>query len=137
MIPHGIHPKQTTDAERAAIRERFGLPPDAVVVASFGFVHPDKMSPEALDAFVTVARDVPEALFVFVGEEADGGEVRRHAASLGLSDRVRFLGRQPWEAFAAVDRPSPTSASTSGSRRPTARPRRPCSTCSPPAWRRS
>ena len=37
--------------ERAAIRARFGIPPDALMVASFGFIHPDKMSPEALDAF--------------------------------------------------------------------------------------
>jgi glycosyltransferase involved in cell wall biosynthesis len=102
VIPFGIHPRQLTDAQRSGIRDRFHLPQDALVVASFGFVHPDKMCPQALDAFSTVARDDPKALFIFVGEEADGGQVLRHAAELGLGDHVRFLGRQPGEAFDAL-----------------------------------
>src|SRR5262249_44315395 len=63
------------------------------------------------------------ALFVFVGEDADGGIVRRHAAALGLADRVRFLGRQAMADFtdliAASDlgvnlRRPPTNGETSG-----------------------
>jgi glycosyltransferase involved in cell wall biosynthesis len=123
VIPHGIHPRRATDERRAAIRARYGLPHDALIVASFGFVHPDKMNPQALDAFAAVGRDDPSALYVFVGEDADGGEVRRHAAALGLNDRVRFLGRQPAEAFielmAVTDvgvnlRLPPTNGETSG-----------------------
>jgi glycosyltransferase involved in cell wall biosynthesis len=123
VIPHGIHPRHVTDEQRAAVRARHGLPADALVVASFGFVHPDKMNPQALDAFAAVARDDPSALYVFVGEDADGGEVRRHAAALGLSDRVRFLGRQSAGSFielmAATDvgvnlRLPPTNGETSG-----------------------
>jgi glycosyltransferase involved in cell wall biosynthesis len=123
VVLHGIHPRRTTAAERAAIRDKFNLPQDATLVASFGFIHPDKMSPQALDAFAVVARQDPRALFVFAGEEADDGAVRRHAASLGLADRVRFLGRQPWEAFVALMSVSdvgvnlrlpPTNGETSG-----------------------
>jgi glycosyltransferase involved in cell wall biosynthesis len=93
------------------------------LIASFGFVHPDKMSPEALDAFHSVARADPSALFVFAGEEADGGAVRRHAAALGLPGRIRFLGRQAMSDFtdliAATDiginlRRPPTNGETSG-----------------------
>ena len=102
VIPFGIHPRRLNSEQRMAIRDKFQLPREALIVASFGFVHPDKMCPEALDAFAAVARDDPGALFVFVGEEADGGTVRRHAETLGLSDRVRFLGRQPTEAFDAL-----------------------------------
>src|SRR5262249_21177538 len=121
--PHGIHPHRTTPAQRAAVRERFKLPADALVFASFGFVHPDKMSPQALDAFAAIACEHPNALFVFAGEEADGGEVRGHAAALGLTERVRFLGRQPHEAFLALMpaadvgvnlRMPPTNGETSG-----------------------
>lgn len=123
VIPHGIHPRTTTDARRAAVRDRFKLPQDALIVASFGFVHPDKMSPQALDAFAVVAREDEKALFVFVGEEADGGEVRDHAAALGLNDRVRFLGRQSYETFTTLMsvtdvgvnlRMPPTNGETSG-----------------------
>jgi glycosyltransferase involved in cell wall biosynthesis len=123
VIPHGIRTRDTRAAERAAIRARFGLPRDALVIGSFGFVHPEKMSREALDAFRSVARSDPSALFLFAGEEADGGIVRRHAEGLGLSDRVRFLGRQPMSDFtdliAACDlgvnlRLPPTHGETSG-----------------------
>jgi glycosyltransferase involved in cell wall biosynthesis len=54
----------------------------------------------ALDAFALIAGRDPKALYLFVGEEADQGEIRAHAASLGVQDRVRFLGRQPASAFA-------------------------------------
>ena len=124
MIPHGIHPRRSTAAERAAIRDRFDLPQDALVVASFGFVHPDKMSPEALDAFATIVARPPEGAFRL---RRRGGRRRRgaanHAAALGLNDRVRFLGRQPAEAFSALIsvtdvgvnlRLPPTNGETSG-----------------------
>jgi glycosyltransferase involved in cell wall biosynthesis len=123
VIPHGMWPRSPSAEERAAIRARFDIPRDALMIASFGFVHPDKMSPEALDAFGAVARSDPSALFVFAGEEADDGAVRRHAAALGLSSRVRFLGRQPMSDFtdliAASDigvnlRRPPTNGETSG-----------------------
>jgi glycosyltransferase involved in cell wall biosynthesis len=52
-----------------------------------------------LDAFRDVAQSDPSAVFVFAGEEADGGASRRQARALGLSDRVRFLGRQPADDY--------------------------------------
>jgi glycosyltransferase involved in cell wall biosynthesis len=60
---------------------------------------------------------------VFGGEDADGGVVRRHAAELGLHERVRFLGRLGWSDFldliAVTDiginlRLPPTNGETSG-----------------------
>jgi glycosyltransferase involved in cell wall biosynthesis len=123
VIPHGIWPRSLSATERAAIRARFDIPRDALMIASFGFIHPDKMSPEALDAFRSVAQAEPSALFVFAGEEADGGAVHRHAMALGLADRVRFLGRQPMSDFtdliAVSDlgvnlRRPPTNGETSG-----------------------
>jgi glycosyltransferase involved in cell wall biosynthesis len=123
VIPHGIWTRETSAADRAAIRARFGLPRDALLIGSFGFVNPGKMSREALDAFWSVARSDLSALFVFVGEEADGGIARRHAEGLGLSDRVRFLGRRAMSEFteliAASDlginlRRPPTNGETSG-----------------------
>ena len=123
VIPHGIWPRSVSADERAAIRARFEIPRDALMIASFGYIHPDKMSPEALDAFQTVAEREPSALFVFVGEEADGGAVRRHAEASPFRDRVRFLGRAQgtdfWDLGAVTDlginlRRPPTFGETSG-----------------------
>jgi glycosyltransferase involved in cell wall biosynthesis len=100
VIPMGVDPPTRPDGDLGAIRQRFGLPRDALIVACIGFVHPDKLVVEALDAFRPLAEADANALFVCVGQENDGGEARRHAAALGLSGRVRFLGRQPGGAFA-------------------------------------
>jgi glycosyltransferase involved in cell wall biosynthesis len=102
VIPLGAVPRQYTAAERAAIRDRFGLPRDALVVASVGFIHPDKLVNEAIAAFRSVAGHDPRACFLCIGQECDGGEARRHAEALGLTDRVRFLGRQPAASYASL-----------------------------------
>jgi glycosyltransferase involved in cell wall biosynthesis len=123
VIPHGIKPRSLSPERRAAIRQRFDIPRDALMVASFGFIHPDKMNPEALEAFRDVAEADASALFVFVGEDADGGIARRQASSLGLLERVRFLGRTTIDDFADLAsvtdiginlRRPPTNGETSG-----------------------
>ena len=123
LIPHGIAVATRTPEERAAIRARFGLPEDALIVASFGILTKDKMNLEAIAAFAAVADEVPGALFVLVGRDLEGGEARRMAIELGVEDRVRFLGHQPDDAFAdlvaAADlglslRRPPTYGETSG-----------------------
>ena len=73
VVPMGTTPETIPAERRAAIRRRFGLSQDALVVASFGFIHPDKMSPEALEAFASVAKDDPDALFLFVGRTLTAG----------------------------------------------------------------
>lgn len=123
LIPHGIKVATRTPAERTAIRARFGLPQDALIVASFGILTKDKMNNEAIAAFAAVADEVPGAIFVLVGRDLEGGEARRKAAELGVQDRVHFLGHQPDDAFtdlvAAADlglslRRPPTYGETSG-----------------------
>jgi glycosyltransferase involved in cell wall biosynthesis len=123
VIPHGIHLRETSAGQKAAIRERFGLPRDALIVASFGFLDPNKLHVEAVQAFAEVARSDGSALFLFVGEDSDGGQSRRRILQSGLSERVRFLGRRSWEDFAdliAVTdlgvnlRRPPTNGETSG-----------------------
>ncbi|MBV8318264.1 MAG: glycosyltransferase, partial [Planctomycetaceae bacterium] len=100
VIPMGAEPRRVSAERRAAIRARFQIPADAVVIACFGFIHPNKMCPEAITAFQGVAQADGSALFVLVGEENDGGEARRRAEELGLLDRVRFLGRRSRADFA-------------------------------------
>jgi glycosyltransferase involved in cell wall biosynthesis len=100
VIPLGTMARERSVEERAAIRARFGLAAEALVVASIGFIHPDKLVTEALESFRPLAEADPAACFLCVGDECDGGAARRHAQSLGLADRVRFLGRQPASDYA-------------------------------------
>ena len=99
VIPMGCHRGEHSPTRRSEVRSRFAIPEEALVVGSFGFVHPDKLLKPALDAFRRILEHDPGALYLLVGEEADLGEVRRHAAQIGVQERVRFLGRQPAAAF--------------------------------------
>jgi glycosyltransferase involved in cell wall biosynthesis len=51
-----------------------------------------KRPDRTVEAFAAVARRRPEAVLVFIGGGPLEGTIRRQAAGLGLSDRVRFLG---------------------------------------------
>ena len=49
-----------------------------------------------------MARAIPAALLILVGEFADAGEARRMVRELGLQHRVRFVGYQPGEVMAGL-----------------------------------
>ena len=102
VVRMGATIREISPDERRSIRARFELPQAALIVASFGILHLTKMNVQALDAFSGVARAVPSALFVFVGEDLMFGQARARAEELGLLDRVRFLGRQSGADFAAL-----------------------------------
>jgi glycosyltransferase involved in cell wall biosynthesis len=123
VIPHGSHARLFTAAEKAEIRKRYGLPPNNLIVGSFGILTQGKMNVEAICAFAALAREDPTARFLLVGADWEQGQAQRKVDELGLSDRVRFLGRQSAEAFdellGAVDigislRRPPTYGETSG-----------------------
>jgi glycosyltransferase involved in cell wall biosynthesis len=99
VIPLGTRLLNRSAQERVAIRRRFGIAHDALVVSSLGFLHPWKLNREALDAFGAVAEADPSAVYVFAGE-APGDEMRRYVEERRVGDRVRFLGRQSAVDFA-------------------------------------
>ncbi len=93
VVPLGADlPAVATPERRAATRRRFGLAPDALVIGSFGILHPTKLNRQALVAFRAVADDLPRAHMLFVGEDLGNGEAA--AAALGLAGRVTFAGRR-------------------------------------------
>ena len=123
IIPHGADPAPITAERRREVRARYGLPADALILASFGIMHPQKMNVEAVEAFAPLAAREPDALLVFVGQALEAREVRERVEGLGLRDRVRFLGRRSAEEFdellAVPDigiglRRPPTNGETSG-----------------------
>lgn len=98
-VPMGGTVSPVLREERERTRRKFGLPTDALLIGSFGILHTNKMNVEALDAFATVVQDAPNSLYVFAGQDLGHGQAADRARELGLSDRVRFLGRQSLEDF--------------------------------------
>ncbi len=102
VIPHGATVLPVTPEDRREARDRFGLPREAFIIASFGILSYGKMNREAIMAFHALAIKKPNALFLFVGQDWDRGAAREKAEELGLAGRVRFLGRQSAESFEAL-----------------------------------
>jgi succinoglycan biosynthesis protein ExoA len=77
------------------VRNRFGLPPDCVVVATGGRLSPEKGVEDFLEACSTVNREFPEVRFLVFGD----GVLRKHlehkAVALGIENRITFAGFLP------------------------------------------
>jgi glycosyltransferase involved in cell wall biosynthesis len=91
--PRGATPRNIGVEARAAIRARFHLPPEALILGAFGILSQSKMNVEAIEAFRALALERPDSLFVLAGEDYEDGEAQRKVEELGLDGRVVFLGR--------------------------------------------
>ena len=87
----------TLEAEPGAaerVREEAGIPANGFVFLNVGRLEPQKGQPVLLRAFQKVASDLPESYLVLVGEGSQAKPLAALAQELGLSERVKFLGRR-------------------------------------------
>lgn len=104
VIPNAVdHHRFRPDVDGSKIRSTLSIPPDVPLVLLVGRIVPHK----GIEHFVEAARYVPEARFLIAGEGSLLEPMRRLAASMGVSDRVRFVGRVSEarlpEVYAACD----------------------------------
>jgi glycosyltransferase involved in cell wall biosynthesis len=81
---------ESAHADREGVRRRWGVPSDASVVLVCAKLQPWKRPQDVLRAFAQA--DSPNAYLVFAGDGALSSTLELEARSLGISDRVRFLG---------------------------------------------
>jgi glycosyltransferase involved in cell wall biosynthesis len=106
---------------REAARETLGLPRDAFLVASFGFITPVKRLDVALRAFARLRREVPDARYLLVGDvspyyDLDAilkPELQEGAVKVGHTELPDFL-RYMVAADVAVNLRYPSAGETSG-----------------------
>lgn len=104
VIPNAVdHRRFRPDVDGSQIRSKLSIPPDIPLVLLVGRIVPHK----GIEQFVEAARYVPEARFVIAGEGSLLDPMKRLAASMGVADRVRFVGRVSEarlpEVYAACD----------------------------------
>jgi glycosyltransferase involved in cell wall biosynthesis len=80
----------STQGTVPTIRRRFGIPDDALVVAAFGGITPEKRIPQLLDAMAT--RPPHDMHALLVGQRAAHYDVEAEIARLGLQTRVHVAG---------------------------------------------
>ena len=80
------------DEMRARSRRELSVAADADVVTTVGRLTAIKQHRLFLDAVSAAARSRPRLIALIAGDGELRGEIEAHAAALGLTDRVRFLG---------------------------------------------
>jgi len=113
-LPPNLEPlPEPAPAVRAALRHGLGFPPDAAVVAFFGFVHPVKRLPDLLVAVAQVRSRHPRLRLLVVGgwdplsltpaeASAQRAGVEALIEQLGLGDAVRFTGHVSGDRASAL-----------------------------------
>jgi len=81
-----------TDAEIAAYRQSLGAPEGAVIVGSVGRLVEQKDYPTQLRALAHALKTAPRLWMVLAGDGPLRADLEALVASLGIGQRVRFLG---------------------------------------------
>jgi glycosyltransferase involved in cell wall biosynthesis len=92
----GVDLQRFRPADRAAAKAGLGMP-GALIVTVGGLIE-RKGQGFALEALALL----PGATLLLVGDGPDRGALEKHARTLGIGDRVRFLGSRPPEQVAGL-----------------------------------
>ena len=94
VVRNGIIPKRVA-VDRAAVRAKFGLSPDAQLVLTVARMTEQKGHCYLLEAIPDIVATAPKAHFIWVGEGPLEEELRRQAAALDIHEpRLIFAGRR-------------------------------------------
>ena len=86
----GVEVGQQVECDRAALRGEMGLPENAVAIVSAGILNGNKNNRVLIEALPLVKSE--RVHYVVCGEGDKEGELRELAKSLGVEERVHFLG---------------------------------------------
>jgi glycosyltransferase involved in cell wall biosynthesis len=95
IIPHLRSLPEAGETARAAARQPLALDRDDLVIATFGIIAEEKLTCEVVQAFEGIARTIPHAKLLIVGEVVDADYAPRLAHVVDRSaarDRIRMTG---------------------------------------------
>ena len=97
-VPNGVELDLfSRPLDRAAARDRLGIPRDAVVFGFVGSLRPWHGLDTLLAALARVQRELPQAHLLVVGEGRLESQYRAQARALGVLPQVTFFGGAPHE----------------------------------------
>lgn len=91
-IPMGVADPLTSAEAARAIRQRHGFGPDAIVLAAFGGVTPEKRIEPILEALAVTRRYQPGVRLMLVGQPMPHFDALERARTLGVEDLVTLTG---------------------------------------------
>ncbi len=105
VIYNGIDIPEPVTEDPRAIREAFGLQPDAPVIGTLARFEPQKGVAYLLRAAAIAREQVPDLQVLIAGDGPLKNELENLAQELGVRDRVRFVGWRDdiYRVLAAMD----------------------------------
>lgn len=101
VIPNGTEPERFYPQDATAQRRALGVE-DRKVLLTVARLVGRKGIDTVLRALPRVAADVPDVVYLIVGDGPDRGRLEHLAAEVGVAGRVRFLGRVPYAEVPAL-----------------------------------
>ena len=99
VIPSGIeldqHKNRLSAQERSQARQKLGITDDQMVLLNLGRLGEEKNLDELLQLFHHASKEIPNLVFLIVGDGPARAELERTARELGLQERVIFTGMVP------------------------------------------
>ncbi len=94
VLPNGIPP--LPPLRGTDIRREFGIPPQAPLVGIVAVARHQKRLDVLVEAIARLATDIPDVQLAFAGDGRGAlvAQIEALAVSLGIRDRVHFLGRR-------------------------------------------
>lgn len=80
------------DLQHLVSRNDLGIPDEAKIVGTVARLSPEKAQKILLDAAEIIVKVVPETHFIFIGDGPERQNLEEKASSLGLTEKVHFLG---------------------------------------------
>ena len=100
VIPTGIDIAPYTEADGGPLRAEWGWPGDKVII-SVGRLAEEKNWGTLLQAFALALKEQPDLRLVLVGDGPQAQNLHQLADELGITERVLFAGRVPFEQVPA------------------------------------
>ncbi|RKD32273.1 glycosyltransferase family 4 protein [Thermohalobacter berrensis] len=85
--------KLVTEEEKNILRNKYNIPKDKLVIASFGFISRAKRIDKVIAALKEIKKDFNNFIYILVGEEEKGVyEMSKYSREIGMSDYVKCTG---------------------------------------------
>ena len=94
VVPNGVDPAKYFPRDASALKQRLGLSGRRVLL-TLGRIVRRKGIQTVLEALPALTRELPDLAYVVVGDGPDRARLEELAASLGVSERVHWMGRVP------------------------------------------
>lgn len=107
VIPTGIDLDFFASGQGESMRQEIGLRPETRVIGHVGRLAPEKNLEFLARAVSTAMQDLPDSVFLLVGDGPSLKGIQAHFTRLGLTDRLIWLGKRSGQdladAYASMD----------------------------------